>query len=151
MSQPSETSSTNTRASEPAAAHPVATNPVRSGVQKAAVRVIASELDRRSSTLERALSDLGARVDRLTNDHEIVSEQIALANDYVKRVHDHLLNVEALHTKLSGQYGTLFQRVEIGDIERNQNSETLAELVEEFENLRSAMARMDALVQRRSQ
>ena len=39
---------------------------MRGNVQKAAVRVIASELDRRSGSLERALTDLAARVEAMS-------------------------------------------------------------------------------------
>ena len=67
-----------------------ATQGLRGNMQKAAVRVIASELDRRSGALERALSDLTARVESMSlesRDHRSATDAaLARALEHVNEV-----------------------------------------------------------------
>lgn len=120
---------------------------VKNGLQKAIVRVIASELDRRSRPLERAINDTNARISELVATQEILSAQIEAANDYVRRVHEHVENVEVAHNRLVATTATLRETGEATEIKSSETHRDLHTLLGEFTGLREAVARIDALVE----
>ena len=122
---------------------------VKAVAQKFVVRTIASELDRRSRALERALTDTNARIASLGSAQETLSTQIDANHDYVSRVHDHVKNVEAAHNRLVAQHAALVTRVDASGPELASMKRDLEAVIGEFTNLREAVARVDALVERR--
>jgi septal ring factor EnvC (AmiA/AmiB activator) len=140
----------NPPAMNPPQSAPTIVHRVKDGVQKAAVRVIASELDRRSGSLEKAVADVNARIAALGTAQQTLSEQINAANDYVRRVHDHLGSVESAHNRLMTMHTQLVGRLDVSEAERAESQRDLHALVGEVTAMREAFARLDRLVEGRA-
>ncbi len=122
---------------------------VKAVAQKFIVRTIASELDRRSRALEKALADTNAQLVSLGSAQQTLSAQIEANHDYVSRVHDHVKNVEAAHNRLVAQHATTVARLDTSGPEHAAMKRDLEAVVGEFAGLREAVARVDALMERR--
>ena len=120
---------------------------MRTAIQKLAVRAVASELDRRSATLEKALADTNRQIAAQGAAQEMLSAQIDAANDYVRRVHEHLGNVESAHQRLMNMHTGLVARIDATEAEHHTVRRGLEGLTGEFEGLREAIARLDRIVQ----
>ena len=125
------------------------TRSAKSLAQKFVVRSIASELDRRSRLLEKALADTNAQLASLGAAQQILSAQIEANQDYVSRIHDHVKNVEAAHNRLVAQHANVVSRLDASGPEQAALRRDLDTVVGEFTSLREAVARVDALVERR--
>lgn len=119
---------------------------MRNRVQRVAVRVIASELDRRSATIERAIRDLQAQMVDLQSAQQVVSAQIEATKDHLRRVHEHLKNVEAVQVRLD-QATT--RRLDGLDSVGVTSQQTTTSLGVELAGVREALARLDAVVEHR--
>jgi hypothetical protein len=119
---------------------------MRSRVQQVAVRVIASELDRRSAKTERALRDFQSQLAGVHSAQLVLSAQIEATNDHLRRVHEHLKNVETVQARLDRLTATRLDTAESVGVTTQQ---TVGSLGVELAGVREAIARLDALVQQR--
>ena len=122
-------------------------NKLKSGAQKFVVRVIASELDRRSGSLERALADVRARMTALGGAQETLTAQLEAANDYIRRVHEHVGNIERAHGQLASLHHAVAAKVDVDHVTGEQTRADLHTLAVEFSALRESFARLDLLLQ----
>ena len=122
---------------------------VKALAQKAVVRTIASELDRRSESLERALADTNAQLAALGTAQQTLSAQIDANQQYVSRVHEHLANVEAAHNRLVTMHAATAARLDDSAPEWASTQRDLEAIVGEFTGLREAVARIDSLIEHR--
>lgn len=107
---------------------------MRALVQKAVVRVIASELDRRSAALERAVIDAHTRMDQLT---EQAAASAELAKSARSAAQNMLQSLGAAHERLAARVDELSERVRRGeDVDRAH----LAELEQLRFDVRDAQA-----------
>ena len=107
---------------------------MRAIVQKAVVRVIASELDRRSAVLEQAVVDAHARIDQLTQQAAASAEVARSAQSAAQNMAQ---NLGAAQERLGARIDELSERVRRGeDVDRAH----LAELEQLRFDVRDAQA-----------
>ena len=118
--------------------------------QKAVVRTIASELDRRSKSLEKALADTNAQLAALGTAQQTLSAQIDANHHYASRLHEHVTNVEAAHNRLVAMHAATLARLDDSAPEWAAMKRDLEAVVGEFTGLREAVARIDSLTEHRA-
>lgn len=121
---------------------------MRNNVQKAAVRVIASELDRRSAALEQALTDLTARVESMSiesRDHRAATEA-SLA-----RALEHVNEVARQQDKLAARLEELTGRVRAREAQDADLLVSTTDLRTDLSAAQTALAQLTALLDRRAQ
>lgn len=131
---------------EPIPAGPAAGG-LRGNMQKAAVRVIASELDRRSGALERALTDLTARVESMSveaRDHRAATEAT------LARALEHVNEVARQQDRLSARLEELTGRVRAREAIDEELLVITGDLRGDVTAAQSALAEVTAVLDRRA-
>jgi chromosome segregation ATPase len=107
-------------------------------VQKAAVRVIASELDRRSGAVERAVADLAA------HQHAVAAEQdgrLAELRRQMAAVQEQLADVQQTQARLGRMIEELAARVRARELDAGQLDAAVRGLQDELLGVQHEVAR----------
>lgn len=120
---------------------------MRNNVQKAAVRVIASELDRRSAGLEQALVDLTARVESMSvegRDHRSATDAA------LNRALEHVNEIARQQDRLAIRVEELAGRVRAREAVDEELALAIGDVRDDVTAAQAALASITALLDRRS-
>ena len=120
---------------------------MRNNVQKAAVRVIASELDRRSASLEQALVDLTARVESMSvegRDHRSATDAA------LNRTLEHVNEIARQQDRLAIRVEELAGRVRAREAVDEELALAIGDVRDDVTAAQAALASITALLDRRS-
>ena len=120
---------------------------MRNNVQKAAVRVIASELDRRSASLEQALVDLTARVESMSvegRDHRSATDAA------LNRALEHVNEIARQQDRLAIRVEELAGRVRAREAVDEELALAIGDVRDDVTAAQAALASITALLDRRS-
>ena len=120
---------------------------MRNNVQKAAVRVIASELDRRSAGLEQALVDLTARVESMSaegRDHRSATDAA------LNRALEHVNEIARQQDRLAIRVEELAGRVRAREAVDEELALAIGDVRDDVTAAQKALASITALLDRRS-
>ena len=118
---------------------------LRNNVQRAAVRVIASELDRRSAALEQALVDLTARVESMAveaRDHRIATDAS------LHRALEHVNEVARQQDRLSARVEELAGRVRAREAVDLELAEAISDMRADVTAAQTALSSITAVLDR---
>ena len=118
---------------------------LRNNVQRAAVRVIASELDRRSAALEQALVDLTARVESMAveaRDHRSATDAS------LNRALEHVNEVARQQDRLSARVEELAGRVRAREAVDAELAEAISDMRTDVTAAQTALSSITAVLDR---
>ncbi len=119
-------------------------NPVQRIMQKATVRVIASELDRRSTPIEEALRDLQQQVVRL--DAALDAQQKEFESLRTMRA-----NINAAHERLQARLDEAVTRMNANDDVGRSHDVEIAQLRFDLEAARISLGELTGVLERLTQ
>jgi chromosome segregation ATPase len=119
-------------------------SPVQRAVQKATVRVIASELDRRSAPVEEAIRDLQQHVIRI--DAAIETQRVEMESLRAMRG-----TINAAHERLQARLDEAVLRMNTNDDAARLNQSELAQLRFDLEAARRSLADLTGVLERLTQ
>ena len=118
---------------------------LRNNVQKGVIRVIASELDRRSAALEQALVDLTARVESMAveaRDHRSATDAM------LHRALEHVNEVARQQDRLSARAEELAGRVRAREAVDVELAEAISDMRADVTAAQSALSSITAILDR---
>ncbi len=119
-------------------------SPVQRAVQKVTVRVIASELDRRSVPIQEAIRDLQQHVVRIDAAHE--TQRVEIESLRVMRG-----TINAAHERLQARLDEAVTRMNTNDDAARVNQSELTQLRFDLEAARRSLADLTGVLERLTQ